>query len=262
MQCPGSVQDPNIPGRSLVSQQYMTLDPETLSSTVCLPCGGGASTWGSGLELSSCVCRALTYAVQQPNTKNISCQACTSSAQACPNAMMLPPPSCPRSLSTSQPLCQCALAPFSALNAVQQQGGCAKACIPGYLPTGGTPAVEGSPSPSGSMLYVADSTWTSFPAQVLSLLPPALPCACLGPALAVSGRCLGPALALPWLSVGAALRLPWPCLGCQWVPPCACLSPTLRLPWPCLSRFLALALAAALRLPWPFLSSCLSRCVS
>ena len=212
MQCPGSVQDPNIPGRSLVSQQYMTLDPETLSSTVCLPCGGGASTWGSGLELSSCVCRALTYAVQQPNTKNISCQACTSSAQACPNAMMLPPPSCPRSLSTSQPLCQCALAPFSALNAVQQQGGCAKACIPGYLPTGGTPAVEGSPSPSGSMLYVADSTWTSFPAQVLSLLPPALPCACLGPALAVSGCRLALALALPCACLGpalaASLRLP------------------------------------------------------
>ena len=106
--CAGAVQDPSIPGVSLLSASFMTLNPITLSSTVCLPCGGGAMTWGSGIEVTSCACPAKSFAV--PNGTGLSCLPCASYAPPpCQDKLSLQP-SCPRTLT---PGCSCALAPFA-----------------------------------------------------------------------------------------------------------------------------------------------------
>ena len=158
MQCPGTVQDPLVPGLSLVSPYYMTLNAVSQRSTVCLPCGSTALTQGDGLELGSCTCPLSFYAALN-GTAKVQCLPCASAPPppVCQDPLhQLPPAPCPRSLVA--PDCQCALAPFSALSAQQQSGAslCAQSsCKAGYMTMGSPRVNQGSAVVSGSPLYVA-----------------------------------------------------------------------------------------------------------
>ena len=158
-QCAGSVQDPNLPGPSLVSSEYMTLDPETMSSTLCVSCGGGAVTRDSGLELTSCACPIGQYAVLNTST-SIQCMPCSSrTAPVCQDSRALPTP-CSRTFVP--PKCQCALAPFSALLPTQDSKSntlCAASCLSGFTTTAQPRPLQGLPSVTGSMLYITDQAW-------------------------------------------------------------------------------------------------------
>lgn len=170
MQCPDTVQDPNLPGPSLVSAYYMTLDTNTFTSTACLPCGDpDALTQGTGLELTSCACPPGKYAalnLTNPKRDTIVCLPCV--PRSCPaqlDSRKLPRP-CARTFVAPQ--CECALPPFSALLSAQTVPGteCAAGCLAGYVPaTSVMPMrspLEGLPSVSGSMLYIEDTTPTAW----------------------------------------------------------------------------------------------------
>jgi hypothetical protein len=171
MRCPGTVQDPNLPGQSFVSTHYMTLDPQTLSSTVCLPCSPDALavTQGTGLELTSCVCPPGRYAaalqlssLNASLSPSIQCLPCASrTPPACTDPRELPTP-CARTLVPQR--CDCARVPYSALLPMQTVAGtnCAAACLSTFTQQQGTQAMlqraplQGWPSPPGSMLYIHD----------------------------------------------------------------------------------------------------------
>jgi len=163
-QCPGTTLDPSLPGRSLISSRYMTLDPSTRSSTICLPCGAG-TTRGDGKELGACACPSGQAAV--PNASGgIACVPCASSPPACSDPLALARPCARTLLSSSAQPCECALAPFSALNAQQSSGSaCASTCQQGYMPTGPPRTLRGSPRVTGALLYATDSAWTGLPTQ-------------------------------------------------------------------------------------------------
>ena len=175
-QCQGTVQDPALPGPSLRSAYYMTLDPTTLASTTCLPCGGGASTWGAGVELASCMCPLGLFASLN-TSRTIQClPSCP--APTCTDPLMLPTP-CTRSLRSNA--CQCAFQPFWGLLPNQQQAGtsCSGACLSGYMPTGAqSRPLRGEPRVSGSMVYVTDAAWTPLatqPQRVVALATTGVP---------------------------------------------------------------------------------------
>jgi len=165
MQCPNTIQDPNLPGPSLVSTQYMTLNPQTRSSTICLPCGDAeAVTQGSGLEITSCTCPPGKYAIRNStNPSQIQCLSCASiqsTSNNCTDKRELPLP-CSRTLVSSK--CKCAIPPYSALLPIQNISGtlCAATCQPNYISS--TYIVEriplqGWPTISGSMLYISKDT--------------------------------------------------------------------------------------------------------
>lgn len=171
MQCSNAIQDPNLPGPSIVSTQYMTLNPQTRSSTICLPCGDDAITQGSGLELNSCTCPPGKYAIRN-GTRQIQCLPCASIPNPnCTDSRELPIP-CSRTLILSR--CRCALPPHSALISIQNISGtlCAASCLPNFISSSSTSAVvqrtplQGWPTISGSMLYITTEPELKEPAWI------------------------------------------------------------------------------------------------
>ena len=137
----------------------MTLDPVTLSTTVCLPCGAGAITRGNALEITSCTCPLHSYPVLDSSALNVTCVPCSAYTPACPSSAGELPAPCPRTLGDPTG-CQCALAPFSQLNLQQSSSSqCAASCLSGYLLGKPRSPLEGQPSVTGSPLYTNAPTW-------------------------------------------------------------------------------------------------------
>jgi len=169
MQCPNTVQDATLPGVSLISTQYMTLDPQTLSSTTCMPCGSTALTRGNAVEVTSCACPIGFYAMS--NHSQVICLSCAQyTTPICSDTLALPLPcSSLRTLDITGSVCKCAIAPFQQTNQVQSGASlCAASCIqPNFVSTGVPRALQGLPQPGGSAAYVP-STQTAWDMLVTS----------------------------------------------------------------------------------------------
>ena len=158
MRCPNTIQDAQLPGPSLVSPYYMTLDSQTKSSTACLPCGDPlALTFGTGIEISSCACPPAYYAVLN-STGSLRCLPCAAQPPVtCSDPLHQRPSAsavCSRTLAQSS-ACQCAIPPFSGLNDQQSAGNmCQYSCSSGFLPTANARINQGAAAVSGSPIYI------------------------------------------------------------------------------------------------------------
>lgn len=176
-QCPGTFLSPNLPGSSLNSSFYMTLDQTTRASTTCLPCNTvdqgsiKAYTRGDGLEVASCVCPSGYYGVF-PNASKLSiqCTQCPSSP-TCKTGRNLPV-SCAQGdvklLPNDNFPCACTATPFTVTSTTTTSlSPCTAAvsCATGFtaisLPSVARTPVQGYPQVSGSSTYTL-GTWKRF----------------------------------------------------------------------------------------------------
>ena len=155
MQCANTKTMPNLPGLSLNSSHYMTLDLGTLSSTKCIPCSStspSAYTRGDGIEITSCICPRGFYGLYNSDRTQIQCMPCPLSPSCITNQKM--PASCwegdlKLTIGQSFP-CVCTNAPFTTVPSTL----CSSSCLSNFLPTatatnrvirsGSNPQVSGS----------------------------------------------------------------------------------------------------------------------
>lgn len=154
-QCEGTVMSSTLPGRSLVSLHYMTINPLT-KSTICLPCNTNgqssalANTRGSGVHVTSCVCPSGFYGVYANSSRlSIQCTPCpTSPSCLAPRNLPL---SCAEGDIKLMPQdrfpCACAVAPFTNPN---PNCGSAFSCVDEFQSQQQRSPLRGLPRVSGS----------------------------------------------------------------------------------------------------------------
>lgn len=154
-QCEGTVMSSTLPGISLVSLHYMTINPLT-KSTICLPCNTNgqssalAHTRGSGVHVTSCVCPSGFYGVYANSSRlSIECTPCPSTFTCFASRNL--PLSCAEGdiklMPRDQFPCACAVAPFT-----NPSSSCVSAfsCIVDFQPQLVPRALRGLPRVSGS----------------------------------------------------------------------------------------------------------------
>lgn len=155
-QCDGTVISSTLPGRSLVSAQYMTINPVT-KSTICVPCNTNpqsqvlASTRGTGVQVTSCVCPSGFYGVFANNSRlSIQCTECPRNPSCSTRHLPL---SCAQGdiqLLPQQPFpCACAIAPFTVPSACSNDF----TCMEGFERAVARATNAGFPRVSGSSAY-------------------------------------------------------------------------------------------------------------